>query len=1080
MDARARRKADKERARALLERKHQVRERQFTVRIKELNKIINDDIQQRANIIAQRAEVFHNIKLWAKRADEVQPELDRAMLFPGRFMDSDVMHHKPQRFLTTGLQKVLIGELEARLDDIAKGKEEMIQLENQANAVLEHQMKFEEKLKDRRAAYLSFQKEAEREKAAQAKLEEWSSSGLHDAFDAWKEYVHNRQGDRGIVGKFIRRFMNIELHGAFQHWKDVLRDLARILEESKAVEGGAGTQALEKTSQFRQNLEKETATVLDIVSKSQGLLDNSRRTVVQQRIYEEGKEFFKTYKAENEEEIEKSLTALELAGYNFGQSYSKSGDFEKALKHYLSFSYLMQEKGNLLMMARAWCGMGEVYTNMQLPEKAIVHFDRSIALSREARSTKTLADSYFGMGAAYEAQIQHRTALRFADRALRLYSMMQDLLNVARCYRLKSAIFKELNDADGIRLNDMMADKIELHGKQQRQKVFEGLTELQKRCSTSTADETDPFFIETCTACVPRVRREIRELQEKLRKLREEPDRITKDIKNAKDFQDHMRAQLIKADNSESIYMDSDSVHGAFQRFNVKELRKSLNEYIVQFDKKIAEMKKERRRAEIRCSNTQDDLNELFLELDTENGVIMKRALDKELMRACCLNPVNARGHDVLGGVTGGIEMFAFASGKRLNLHDMEGTCERIIEGDTKGQHIGEVSGHTKMVSSLCFYGNRLFSGSMDKTIMVWELGKHEHLAVIKGHNATVCAIDADAVKIVSGSADNEVRVWNAKTFELVATLTGHKRAPKCIHVGPTRFVTGGSDYEVRVWKIIEGRDNPFKHVSCELRMLGHGAAITAIKLAVSEIVSGAANGTLMVWSITHGHSLWRTEAHESAILCLQFDAVKIITGSRDMTVKTFDISSGQCLQTLRGHRAPIVAIDFDHTLIMSVSNDGMIRRWPFRVHGKKATHEMKYHIIEPNQHIAQIASLYNTTAKLLRKWNNIKDLKKLYIGQRIIVQKQRVRKERLVCSPGKAAKDAALRKENKDISIEARFRSSNLSAAAQEEMANAGRGAVDALDDIKLRFATGSKVQQRIDELATITAAATGTTVAL
>ena len=78
-------------------------------------------------------------------------------------------------------------------------------------------MKFEEKLKDRRAAYLSFQKEAEREKAAQAKLEEWSSSGLHDAFDAWKEYVHNRQGDRGIVGKFIRRFMNIELHGAFQH-----------------------------------------------------------------------------------------------------------------------------------------------------------------------------------------------------------------------------------------------------------------------------------------------------------------------------------------------------------------------------------------------------------------------------------------------------------------------------------------------------------------------------------------------------------------------------------------------------------------------------------------------------------------------------------------------------------------------------------------------------------------------------------------------------------------------------------------------------------------------------------------------
>ena len=82
--------------------------------------------------------------------------------------------------------------------------------------------------------------------------------------------------------------------------------------------------------------------------------------------------------------------------------------------------------------------------------------------------------------------------------------------------------------------------------------------------------------------------------------------------------------------------------------------------------------------------------------------------------------------------------------------------------------------------------------------------------------------------------------------------------------------------------------------------------------------------------------------------------------------------------------------------------------------------------------------------------------------------------------SPGKAAKQLALRNANTDIPIEKRFRSSDLSIAAQEEMANAGRGAVDALDDIKMRFAAGSKVQNRIDELATITAAATGTTVAL
>ena len=52
----------------------------------------------------------------------------------------------------------------------------------------------------------------------------------------------------------------------------------------------------------------------------------------------------------------------------------------------------------------------------------------------------------------------------------------------------------------------------------------------------------------------------------------------------------------------------------------------------------------------------------------------------------------------------------------------MEGTCERIIEGDELGKHIGEPTGHVKMII-VGFYGNRIFSGSMDNTIIVWRSG---------------------------------------------------------------------------------------------------------------------------------------------------------------------------------------------------------------------------------------------------------------------------------------------------------------------------------------------------------------------
>ena len=86
-----------------------------------------------------------------------------------------------------------------------------------------------------------------------------------------------------------------------------------------------------------------------------------------------------------------------------------------------------------------------------------------------------------------------------------------------------------------------------------------------------------------------------------------------------------------------------------------------------------------------------------------------------------------------------------------------------------------------------------------------------------------------------------------------------------------------------------------------------------------------------------------------------------------------------------------------------------------------------------------------------------------------------------MTCSPGKAEKEAEkLRASRRYVPIEDRFKATELSEKAAYAVGIAGRDAVDALGDIKSRFTTGSKVQERMDELATITAAATGTTVSM
>ena len=47
----------------------------------------------------------------------------------------------------------------------------------------------------------------------------------------------------------------------------------------------------------------------------------------------------------NDDEVVNSLTSLELADYNIGGSYAKTGDFEKAIYHFTRFSDEMKAKG---------------------------------------------------------------------------------------------------------------------------------------------------------------------------------------------------------------------------------------------------------------------------------------------------------------------------------------------------------------------------------------------------------------------------------------------------------------------------------------------------------------------------------------------------------------------------------------------------------------------------------------------------------------------------------------------------------------------------------------------------------------
>ena len=58
--------------------------------------------------------------------------------------------------------------------------------------------------------------------------------------------------------------------------------------------------------------------------------------------------------------------------------------------------------------------------------------------------------------------------------------------------------------------------------------------------------------------------------------------------------------------------------------------------------------------------------------------------------------------------------------------------------------------------------GSRIASGSLDRTVRVWDVATKECVATLEGHTESVSAVCSlgDGSRIASGSGDNTVRVW--------------------------------------------------------------------------------------------------------------------------------------------------------------------------------------------------------------------------------------------------------------------------------------------------------------------------------
>src|SRR5262249_48971159 len=98
----------------------------------------------------------------------------------------------------------------------------------------------------------------------------------------------------------------------------------------------------------------------------------------------------------------------------------------------------------------------------------------------------------------------------------------------------------------------------------------------------------------------------------------------------------------------------------------------------------------------------------------------------------------------------------------------------------------------------------RLFSGTANNTITIWDLDASQELGSWRGHVKTVrcLAMSPDGKRLYSGGDDSTIKAWNLETGEEILTLRGHTETVSSLAVSADGklLYSGSHDETIKIW----------------------------------------------------------------------------------------------------------------------------------------------------------------------------------------------------------------------------------------------------------------------------------------
>ncbi|MDB9539315.1 serine/threonine-protein kinase [Anabaenopsis arnoldii] len=243
--------------------------------------------------------------------------------------------------------------------------------------------------------------------------------------------------------------------------------------------------------------------------------------------------------------------------------------------------------------------------------------------------------------------------------------------------------------------------------------------------------------------------------------------------------------------------------------------------------------------------------------------------------------------------------------------------------------------GHSHWVVSVAFSpdGQTLASGSVDKTIKLWDVKTGKFRDTLSGHSGSVCSVAFSPYgqTLASGSYDKTIKLWDMNTAKVRHTLTGHFNWVYSVAFNPDgqTLASGGDDKTIKLWDVKTGK-------LCHT-LSGHSEWVRSVAFSPDgqTLASGSCDKTIKLWDVTTGKVRRTLSGHSDWVRSVGFspDGQTLASGSYDKTIKLWDVRTGKLSHTLTGHSEWVRSVGFspDGQTLASGSYDKTMKIWPLR-----------------------------------------------------------------------------------------------------------------------------------------------------